>query len=899
MWLVLLSILAIESVQSVAIGYPYRSLWAYNSAQEQYPLNSGALHGYLRYLDNSGAEGLVGYNNPQPVYAVRQIKYVKSAAPVLETFVINKSDDFAKNREAYLRAASLQQYQNLKSDIDALRNEGKEPSVDRLLKLQTLEKIAFASDFSLIAELPEVKRTLQDVEASISGLYRESVPQSPNQQANDDQSKGEIKTYIGNPNIPLVAIEETPEQKQAREEHLRIYNEQIAHLKQLELEHKQYVQEASKSNIQQSRNVDKTVVEPTDNDKALAELERAQQEHFRLWNEAKLRAEQAGYESGEKRIFETAKKQQISPLTNEQNINNPRQNNPNIQSAQALVQHKNSPKMSISNLETTQLVADTPAILKNAQNNQALVGKAIDTQNLKTSGQIYVPQQVVDTPEVVRAREEHLRIVNEAILRAKAAEQQAQSSQNAKISPDSISQEVPIAQSQSIEGSSLASNYRAEQPLVVQTPEVIKAREEHLRLVHEANLRAQFVEQQELMYKHQSQTPILKTQYEHQQLVYHAEPTQIVQETPEVVKAREEHLRLVNEAKLNAYLGQQNDKRIIFPSQEQQQSAETLVVEETPEVQRAREEHLRIFNAIKSQAEQDKQAKESSRIFPHPESQQNPIIEYSIEEERLLELERMREAERLQKEQQLLDLDRIRDAERLAEEKRQMEAELIRLRLEEEQRLEMERLLELKRLQQEQEELQQLKNGEYQEVIIQNDSADEQIAIVASTQPINTNIGQARSQQISEVVGQQNQQYEHNPFLKVSNVQSEPANRLEHSVNEHISHLKTTALQDPSSIYQHNSVTSNSAGHSSVNALPVVRYVQSSHYSSGNKQQYIKDDTTKHKSHHNTASSQPADTAVALIALEKATNDHFRAHELALEQLRLARLQNPSVKDCN
>ncbi|XP_037819129.1 trichohyalin [Lucilia sericata] len=914
MWLYLLSILAIESVQSVAIGYPYRSLWTYNPVQAQYAPKGGSVHGYLRYLDNNGAEALVGYNNAQPVYAVRQIKYVNSAAPALETFVINKSDDTSKSREAYLRAASLQQYQNLKRDIDALKNEGKEPAVEALLKLQTLEKIAFASDFSLIAELPEVKRTLQDVEAGISGLYRESVQQSSNQQSNVEQNQGEIKTYIGNSNISLVAIEETPEQKHAREEHLRIYNEQIAHLKQLELEHKKYVQEASLK----SRNVDKPIMEQIDNSKALAELERAQQEHFRLWNEAKLRAEQAGKESGERSISETAEKQQISALTNDQNIYNPKENIPNTQisatqSLQASVD--NSVKSSISGLDSVQQqVVDTPEVLKareehlrlvdevklkNEQINQDLANNEKE-QNFKTSMSTAepsnAPQQIVDTPEVVRAREEHLRIVNEAIQRARASEQEEQKSQNiysisekekVKLYSESSNQNIPSAQSQ---GSSPLSNYRVEQPLVVETPEVVKAREEHLRLVHEANLRAQYVEQQELKYKYETQTPILTTQYEHQKLVHHPAAAQIIQETPEVVKAREEHLRLVNQAKLN-------DKRIVFPSEEEQQSVYVPVVEETPEVQRAREEHLRIFNAIKTQAEQQK-ANEGGRSFPSPALLQNPQ-ELAIAEDSLLELERLREAERLQKEQQLLELDRIREAERLAEEKKQMEAELIRLRLEEEQRSEMERLLEIKRLQQEQEEL---KNGEYQEIIIQNEPADQQVqlAIIPTRQPLFTNIGQARSQQSSEVIGQQIQQYAQNPFLKVNSVSSETANRLEYSVSQSSPILKTTPVENPSSSNPGNSITSNSAAQSSDNTLPASRYVPTSHQSSGSKHQYVKDDNTKYKYHHNTASSQPADTAVPFSAWEKAANDHFRAHELALEQLRLARLQNPSsVKDCN
>ncbi|KAM7343198.1 uncharacterized protein ACRADG_010338 [Cochliomyia hominivorax] len=893
MWLFVLSVLAIGRVhvQSVAIGYPYHTQWSYNpNVQDQFPLKSGSIHGYLRYLDNNGAGGVVNYNDAQPVYAVSQVKYVGGNAPQ------GKSNDVAKIRETCIRAVSLQQYQNLKRDIDAIRSEGKEPVAEKILRLQTFEKIAFTSDFSLIADLPEVKLALKDLNENIEQLFEESVKQARNQQSNNARNQGEVKIYSINPNEPLVGVEETPEQRQAREEHLRIYNEQIAHLKQLELEHEKYVQEASlKSKNPQSQNIDSA--------KALAELERAQQEHFRLWNEAKLRAEQA--EEGNKEL----KKENI-----------------------------------ISNTPQQPLESDIFQNLKQTEVNE----------------QPQAPRQVKFTPEVIRAREEHLRLVHEA--NSKAIEQQEQKGQKiysfseeekSKLTLDpnikhAVANQngnyaqnfnnymfdntfsgqqrvntVPVAnQKSSLEHSqisqqpSLNSNYRADQPSpVIDTPEVIKARAEHLRLVQEANLQAQFEEQKDSKQIDALQSPNFNS---------NSETLYIVQDTPEVVKAREEHLRLVQEANLQAQLAEQQElkqKQVshipilkshndhapfiqsetaketseivqsreelvhpvsgpntkINPSQEQQ----AQIVKETPEVQQAREEHLRIFNAIKSHTEQE-QAKQGKR-FPD----YTPIDEE--EEMRLLELERLHEKERLQKEQQQLELDRMIEAERLAEEKHQMEAELLSLRLEEQQRLEIERLLEAKRLQEEQEELQKLKTGEYQEIIIENDSIAQQPLL--SGTPFQF-VDKPRSQQGVNVAGN----YANNPFLNVGQISSEPANRLEHSVGHQSSHLKTIPVHVPTTnIHQHNS-----AVQQSVNTDAAVRRVPSSHHASGNKHQYIKDDNIKNdKYYHNTASTQPADTAVPFSDLERATREHFRAHEQALEQLRLARLQNPSVKNCN
>ena len=881
MRLFLLSLLAIGSVQSLTIGYPYRSVWNYNPFFAQLPVKSGVVQGYLRYLDGSGLDRAVAYNGHEPVYAVRQFKYIPSEIPV------QKSSPSSKFDEINFRSWTTLQYQNLKHDIGILRAEGKEPTQEILTKFQALEKIVIAPNFSIIADLPEVKDIMQDYAQAISS--NEAV-----QSSNIKQNHGEIKTYTGNSNIPLVAIEESPETKQAREEHLRIYNEQIAHLKQLELEHQKNVKGQPES------------VKQVENAVALAELEKAQQEHFRLWNEAKLRAEQADYDGAAKTVYESAEKQQISAQTNNQNTFNLKQNQELQSTAQTesfktATDQQSSRSDSPSNDQT--LVQPQQVVVRDEHSR--LVDSS-SFQGLKSYipvvQQALVPQPVVETPEVIRAREEHLRIVNEAVSRAQAVQQEEEKQRQQRIEQSSVTgsegqaiSPLPHNVEQQQIKSDLSTADYGQQSHVAETPEVIKAREEHLRLVQEANLRAQFVEQQESKYKHQSQTPILKTQYPHEQLEYHSQITQTgIQETPDVTNAREQHSRLVTEVNSKP----NSDVQVV----EQQRSVESHGIEETPEVKRAREEHLRIYNAIKNQVEQEKSLNDERRSSEAIVTQQ--LNEYSTEEERILEMERLRETERLQKEQQLLEMERIREAERLAEEKRNMEAELIRLRIEDEQRLEMERLLELQRLQQEQEELQKLKSEGYQEIIIKDSAAfqqPQQIAIVSNEQ--STGISSTSNANLQSTA-----KYGHNPYLRISPVVNEPVYTvpLQHSVNHqqeisafaHSPFLKSSAVNVPGAIHHHQPVDVH-VNEQSVNE-PSVRYVQSpQHSGGGNKHQHIKDDHyVKHKYQDN-ASTQPADTAEVLIALERATKDHFRAHELALEQLRLARLQNPQLKDCN
>ncbi|XP_058976663.1 interaptin [Musca domestica] len=801
MRLFLLSLLAVGSVHSLAIGYPYKSgLVGYVPARGEFPVQRSVVQGYVRYLDSHGVERLVPYSYPEPLYGVRQISYV--GVPQHD-----RSREFQQIREAHFHVYSLQQYQALKREIDALQAEGSEPPTDLLDKFQPLEKIALTSDFSLIASLPDVKQVYDEHlklfnDAHIKNLQAEVV----------HKPAGEIKTY-GFHQAPLavpVPVEESPEQKHAREEHLRIYNEQIKHWQELQEQHGRLVSEVAPK-VHQTTVVEQSVKQVSSQDDGLTEVERATQEHLRLWNEAKLRAEKAS-------------------------------------------QHDSVLEKSHQSVDKSHVVVD------NAQSSGQEIHEVVGKSSLDHIAHIAVPQPkntvvevpqsvpheqhfIVDTPEVVKARAEHLRLVEEAKTKVASVEHV----------DDKQEHHIQVPQVKSV----VHDIHNIVHPVgIPDTPEVVKAREEHLRLVHEAQSKVHSVEQS-------------GRTVDHHQVEHEVHPQ--IADTPEVVKAREEHLRLVNEAKLKAQSVEHHQIDSVHP--------EIVHPEETPEVSQAREQHLRIFNEVKAHVE--KEQKSRSELGLEAAEQDRPK-----EEEKILELERIREAERLQEEQKQLELERMREAERLAEEQRQMEAELMRLKQEEEQRLALDLLEQQRQLKAEQEQLQQgFTTVEYKPISIPDSIA---ALMVEKQETLNNESPQVKSIVVDSHIQQPVQpqivvpvvapQYGENPFLKNLVVDSNVK--------------QVVQVQQP--VYVEPQVGSVAVP----SAEPVARYIQSSQQSLGTKHQHIKDDTIKIPSVDH-ASYQPADTAAALIHLEKARQEHFRAHEQALEQLRLARVQNPSLKDCN
>uniref|UniRef100_A0A1I8QCP1 Trichohyalin n=1 Tax=Stomoxys calcitrans TaxID=35570 RepID=A0A1I8QCP1_STOCA len=960
----LLSLLAIGSVHSLSIGYPYRTgLLAYNPSRGEFPVQSSLVQGYLRYLDSHGVERLVGYRYPEPVYGIRQVSYVRVApaisTPVIRTYAAEESGEFAKAREAHFRAWSLQQYQALKSEIDAFRAMGKETPADLMEKYRPLEKIALTSNFNSIAELPEVKR----VRDEHLGLWSAARIQDLQLEAGH-KPIGEIKTYVEHA-APLVPVEETAEQKLARQEHLRFYQEQLNRVQQLQMQADGILVEGPVST--QSPILEEPINRLASTGDGLTEVERATQEHLRLWNEAKLRAEQASL-----RDEEEAKHNEMTfTMATEKSVPESaaqlrKAHEEHLRLVNEAMGQKQVSQLKINvpseqTHDQSEVVVDTPELVKAREEHLRLVNEAkLKAESLEHKQDVSVTlvkdashEHQDGLTEVERATKEHLRLWNEAKLRAEQASlRDEEEAKRNDLKSTAVTDQTVLesaaelrkaheehlrfvneatakireaqAQSEQKQVSQLKVNIPAEQPhhqseAVVDTPEVVKAREEHLRLVNEAKLRAEGLE-----HKHDVSGPLVKVApLEPQQgLIIASHPAQpvVVADTLEVLKARREHLRLVQEAETKLQsLEQQIRKESQMPFQLQSQMSDSaasihnlrykdeektkalsmdtqvgiitslqqqpnVLPEDTPEVMQAREQHLRIFNAVKAYIEKEENSKSQ---------QEQPVNNPIIEEQLLLEEERLREAERLRAEQKQLEMDRITEAERLAEEQRQMELELMRLKQEEEQRLEMELLEEKLRLKTEQEQLPQLViTAEGQEQKTDRRIHGPEIMLAQGIfQPLQGSISSLpQIEKLQQVViteeEKTKQQHKGNPFLNKINIGQEIKPQL-------ISQPLQSSTRSPISSYP-----TQQTEKSDESIVPAVRYIQSSQHSIGSKHQNVKDDSGKIPPFDH-ASFQPADTAAALIHLEKVRQEHFRAHERALEQLRLARVQSTSLKDCN
>ncbi|XP_034479430.1 zinc finger protein 853 [Drosophila innubila] len=374
---------------------------------------------------------------------------------------------------------------------------------------------------------------------------------------------------------------------------------------------------------------------------------------------------------------------------------------------------------------------------------------------------------------------------------------------------------------------------------------------------------------------------------------------QPVQETDEVSRAREEHLKRFNQA-LQAQIRTLVEAPLLKANIEPQQSVPQTPqlpqpVEETPEVKRAREEHLRQYNEelqrqsvpqptaelkiVKSEAPLPMAIKAVEPIAPLPAvtiKSSNPVpvpIEKAQSKhdqriqqlsqskiqaedkvadiEDLIRIEQMEEERERNREQQLrreeekqAELEREREQLRLMEEKQLLEAERISLLQQEQQRIESERLLESKRLQAE------------QQLIL---SADKPTAEPSSSYKLIAPTP-VKPQPQPQLISQQ-QQVQNGFFLRIQSGQpsSEPISEGIQSQNPFLIRY----IQQPQPQAQAQVKISSSIAASSPSS--------SAYLSSSN--------------------SVPA----GLSELEKATREHFKAHEIALEQLRLANLKNPEA----
>ncbi|XP_060657473.1 bromodomain-containing protein DDB_G0280777 [Drosophila nasuta] len=520
------------------------------------------------------------------------------------------------------------------------------------------------------------------------------------------------------------------------------------------------------------------------------------------------------------------------------------------------------------------------------------------------------------SPEVQRARDEHLRIWNESrlqVLQAELAQGGQLQSIDQRFTPESVLLKTtpvqPIAkQPQATQAAKLSpeplpikpatSNQAAQQPYVPlespkpvqETAEVLRAREEHLKLFNAA-LQAQQAQPAQAI-------TLKKSSY------IQAQP----QQTPQIAQIAPQAPQILQTPKLAPLPVPQIPQLAPLPVPQTPQQA-PMPVEETPEVKRAREEHLQQVNEIRRQQQELKKLQPldplstatTSSEYKKPEAiaplpavtiknsipQAQPaaapipiknIHEQKIQlltqiklkaedkvadyedrirfEEREREAELFREKELRREEQKQAELEREREELRLIEEQQQLAAERQALQMQEQQRLESERQQEAKRLQAE------------QQFIFAVDSTPSQpissYKVIAPTPVKPQTQPQAAQPLIQPQAIAQQQQVQNGFFLRIQAGGQQGAEAIPETIAQNPFLIRYIQQPEQAQV----KVLSSSTGSSSSSAASA-----------------------------SLSSSSTSSTSITtgLSELEKATREHFKAHEIALEQLRLANLKNPEA----
>ncbi|XP_017864555.1 PREDICTED: putative mediator of RNA polymerase II transcription subunit 26 [Drosophila arizonae] len=303
MRLLLLSLLALGA-HAHSIGYR-TNLLAYAPARGEFPVQSEIVQGYTRYLDSNGAERLIAFNYPEPLYGIRTVaqsdnNFVRTSAKV----------EPQQQHLALFRAWCEQRYNALRLELERLRAEGKQPAANILSQYEPLEQIIKMNAFEAVPGLsPELQRVRDEQmriwnEARLKVINAEAaLPQQsyvkqniftaqPQQQAQAQQPLVKQFAFTSQTNAALDSpkpVQETEEVKRAREEHLRRYNEA------LQQQQKQDTLESQPQPIQQQEQLVKAIPISTEQQQQqqaiedTPEVQRAREEHFKLYKEALLR----------------------------------------------------------------------------------------------------------------------------------------------------------------------------------------------------------------------------------------------------------------------------------------------------------------------------------------------------------------------------------------------------------------------------------------------------------------------------------------------------------------------------------------------------------------------------------------------------------------------------------
>lgn len=681
--------------------------------------------------------------------------------------------------------------------------------------------------------------------------------------ARDAFSQGYLRYQDSTGAERLIAVNyDTFQQKVSKEDQLlqlrawceQRYNVMRMELERLRAEGKQPPAKILAQYEQLDKLIKSNAFEPVPVPGLSPEVQRARDEHLRIWNDARLQVLQAEAEQAaawpqpaELRISQSAQAQP-QPLLK-------------LPQAEKLLinpQLKPQPQLQSPPQPQPQPALPQPALQSPPQPQPYLPLEA--------------PKPVQETAEVLRAREEHLRRFNEALQAQQAVD---------GVQPNDISiQKQP---------NPFIKNFitpQSPQP-VEETPEVKRAREEHLKQYNEAlqrqrepqaqpeaaipaNPQPQAQPQPEAAIPASPQAPIpAAIPADIPAPIPAAIPAPIptpsqaplpapVQANPQPIQASLQTLTLP--ASLTQPLKQLLPEPLV-PLPTPAPKIYPIAPETTVDIREpaepiaplsmatikssipAHEQQIQLLNQAKLKA-QDKVADIEDSIYF---------------EEREREAERFRELELRRKEQQLAELEQQQEAQRLNEERRLLEAERVALLLQEQQRLEKYLQEDSQRLQAEQ---------KFSFVIGQKpaeEPSSEGSVKLAPSKP--QAVAAAPPQPQPQAIAQQ-QQVQNGFFLRIQSPQ--PASTVgegyllaEHTQNPFLLRY----VQQPQ-------------------AQPLVQPLA--------QFKVIPGPVKPHPSAISTPTTGYIPTSNGISELEKATREHFKAHELALEQLRLANLKDVS-----
>ena len=416
------------------IVQPYSSLILYNTPVNS--LRNPFLQRYVLFVHTDNNGRIVNYNSPEAVYVIRVRVNDRGgyAVPAVQHQEIN---EFAKAQEAHFRAWSLQQYQVLKLEIDALKAEGKEPSVEMLLRFIPLEKIAHTVDYSTIAHLPEIKQirdehfkiwqnvSVSDLRYLMDNKVSAYIDKLEKQLTAFDDKNTKLKERGKVESIPK-SLHRNPEREKDNHDHrhgsVHKHDIKYAHSNKTEVidDLKQFTLVTSSTT-----EIPKTSTSNIENENDITGIPE-------LMFVARIDSDSESTETMNSSDFE-AEKQEFTTIVNQQM---------DINLDQMELDQQTTEPVTEAVPETTEsLILDQFPL--NSQSKLKNTTKIEIEKLIFNAPQIYVPQLEIDTEEVQRARDEHLNIVSAAILKAKLAHEENRKEEDNILSDTVTSTTVP------------------------------------------------------------------------------------------------------------------------------------------------------------------------------------------------------------------------------------------------------------------------------------------------------------------------------------------------------------------------------------------------------------------------------------------------------------------------